>query len=508
VSPDSAPALEGILARGRRSMLALLVQKLTTPALSFAITVLLARGLSRQAYGTYSLLQGTLPYFGLVTGLGLAYGFLRFIPEYHDTGRDGLARRLIRTGLLLRLLACLVAFGLALLFSGPLLAFFGIAGYGTAFRIFALSTMLFLEVTLAFQALNALFLTAYAVAGQIAYTAIKAALLLALLLGGRLSLGLALWVEVASAGAFLTIVGVSYRLRWERTVGEPASLAGQRLRLLRFCGWNALSDAGNTVFSTATDFLIIGHFLGTVALAPYYLATQVCGLIGRANVVFLFQVAVSPMFFAQYARNRGRLNETYQIVVKMCLFGVIPIVAVYPFLGRQVIELVGGGRYPSAFGLVAVLVAAAPVSALAYPTGLVLQSLERADRITYSSVFAFYNVAAAILLIPHFGVYGVAFATATAVLAQNGYLVFWAHRLGGVSPPWSAGLKLAVNAGVTSLAAWGLGHLVGGGGPLLLAASFLVCGGVYLLASTVNPLLTNAEAQVVDRLVGRKVWRF
>ena len=186
---EHPPAVrEGILARGRRNVLALLLQKLTTPVLSFGITVLLARGLSRHQYGAYGLLQGMLPYFALATGLGLAYGFLRFIPDYHDTDRDGLVRRFVRIGILSRLLACLVAFGLALLFSGPLLALFGVAGYETAFKIFALSSILMLEAILASQALNGLFLTIYAVIGQIVYTALKAALLLALVSLHRLTL--------------------------------------------------------------------------------------------------------------------------------------------------------------------------------------------------------------------------------------------------------------------------------------------------------------------------------
>ena len=112
---------------------------------------------------------------------------------------------------------------------------------------------------------------------------------------------------------------------------------------MRFCSWNALNDVGSTVFGLATDFLIIGHYLGAVALAPCYLASQVFALVSKTNVVFLFQPVVGPMFFAQYARDRDRLNETYQLVVKLSLFGIVPIVAVYPFLGRQVIELVGGG---------------------------------------------------------------------------------------------------------------------------------------------------------------------
>ena len=343
VTEDPPVTREGILARGRRNVLALLLQKLTTPVVSFAITVLLARGLSRQEYGAYGLLQGMLPYFALATGLGLAYGFMRFIPDYHDTDRDGLVRRFVRIGILSRLLACLVAFGLALLFSGPLLGLFGVAGYETAFKIFALSSIFMLEATLASQALNGLFLTIYAVIGQIAYTSSKRRFCWDSSRCTCLTLDAALWVEVASAGTLLTIVLVAYRVRWERTAKRSASLVGQRVRLVRFCSWNALNDVGATVFGLATDFLIIGHFLGAVALAPYYLASQIFALVGKTNVVFLFQPVVGPMFFAQYARDRDRLNETYQLVVKLSLFGIIPIIAVYPFLGRQVIEMIGGG---------------------------------------------------------------------------------------------------------------------------------------------------------------------
>ena len=500
---DQATDRGGLLMRSRRSMAATLAQKVVTPGLSFAITILLARGLSKQEYGVYGVFQGMLPYAALASSLGLAYVFLRFIPEYYTRGDDGLVKRLVNGGVALRLAAGVVTLLLALAFYGWLGAFFHVAGYRELFAVFGIAMLLMFEATLLSQALNALFLHAYAVASQVAYTVVKAALLAILVGTGHLDLKGAVWLEVISAAVVLAGVAVAFQRKVGRRVVSTAGLAKERRRLARFAGFSILNDAGSAVFSTATDLLVIGHFLGAAAVGPYYLADQLVGKLSKLNPVVGFQTVVTPMFFTKYAGDRTRTTEMYRLLTKLSLLVIVPMVCVYPILGRQFIELVGGSRYEKAFLIVGILITLGPVDAFAYPTGLVLQALERVDHVFYSRFFALYNLGASIVLVQRFGLVGAAVATATAVTLKNLYLTFWAVRLGGVSIPWGAILRLLGNSGVAAAVAFVASRLVGGtaalvGGGVLSVAAFLAIG-------RVNRVFTEDERVLIERLLGRRV---
>jgi O-antigen/teichoic acid export membrane protein len=501
---DQAMERGGLLMRSRRSMVATLAQKIVTPGLSFAITVLLARGLSKQEYGVYGVFQGMLPYAALASSLGLAYVFLRFIPEYHTRGDDGLVKRLVNGGVALRLAAGVVTLILALVFYRRLGAFFHVAGYRDLFAVFCLAMLVMFEATLLSQALNALFLHAYAVAAQVAYTVVKAGLLAMLVVSGHLNLKGAVWLEVVSAAVILTGVALAFQRQFGTHVASTSGLAKQRRRLARYAGFSVLNDAGSAVFSLSTDLLVIGHFLGATAVAPYYLASQLVERLGKLNPVVGFQTVVTPMFFTKYAGDRARTTEMYRLLTKLSLFVIVPLVCVYPILGRQFVELVGGARYHKAFLLVGILIALGPVDAFAYPTGLVLQALERVDHVFYSRFFALYNLGASIVLVQRFGLVGAAVATASAVTLKNAYLTFWAVRLGGVSIPWGAILRLVTNSAVAAAVAFVVSGLVGGtaalvGGGILSVAAFLAVG-------RVNRVFTADEGVLINRLLGRRAW--
>jgi len=505
VLPDDQTAdRAGLLMRSRRSMFATLAQKIVTPGLSFAITILLARGLSKQEYGVYGVFQGLLPYAALASSLGLGYVFLRYIPEYHARGDEGLVKRLVNVGAILRLVAAVVTLLLALAFYGWLGAFFHVAGYRDLFAVFCLAMLLVFEATLLSQALNALFLHAYAVAAQVAYTVVKAVLLAVLVATGHLDLKGAIWLEVVSGAVILTGVALAFQRRVGRHVTSTPGLAQERRRIARYAGFSVLNDAGGAVFSLSTDLLVIGHFLGATAVAPYYLASQLVGRLGKLNPVVGFQTVVTPMFFTKYAGDRARTTEMYRLLTKLSLVVVVPMVCVYPILGRQFIELVGGARYEKAYLLVGILIALGPVDAFAYPTGLVLQALERVDHVFYSRFFALYNLGASIVLVQRFGLVGAAVATASAVTLKNAYLTFWAVRLGGVSIPWGAILRLLANSAVAAAVAFVVSRLVGGtaalvGGGILSVAAFLAIG-------RVNRVFTADEGVLINRLLGRRAW--
>ena len=211
-----------------------------------------------------------------------------------------------------------------------------------------------------------------------------------------------------------------------------------------------LNDTGGVVFSRATDYLVIGHYLSAAAVGPYYFAAQAAMYAGKLNVIWILQSVVAPAFFEKYTSERASMDGMYRLLVKMSLFAMLPAAFVFPVVGRDLIQVLVGERFAESYVIVCILIALTPVDGLAYATGLVLQATEHVQHITYSRVFALFNLGASILLVQQYGIVGVAIATASAVGMKNAYLVFWAMRLGGVRLPWGGLGRLAANSGASA----------------------------------------------------------
>ena len=362
----------GLLTRTRRSTLASLVQKIVTPALSLLVTVVLARGLSAVDYGVYGVMQGLLPYFTLLTGLGLGYAFLRFIPEFHTHGQDGWVRRLVTVGLSLRGLASVAALVVAVLLFGPISGFLGLESTREQFAVFGIAMILTGEAILVSQALNGLFLHAWAVGAQIVYSLLKAVAVAVLVLRFRFTLTEALWVEVATAAVILVLCYAAYRARFASRVPAARGLREQSRRIARFSAFSILNDVGAVVFDRSTDYLVIGHYLTAVALGPYFFASQLAGYFGKLNVVLLFRPVVSPAFFEKYSRNPEQSGALFQLLVKLCLFFSMPVLCAYPFIGREFVVALGGSEFASSYAILGIFIAMTPIEGLAYPCGLML----------------------------------------------------------------------------------------------------------------------------------------
>jgi O-antigen/teichoic acid export membrane protein len=142
---------------------------------------------------------------------------------------------------------------------------------------------------------------------------------------------------------------------------------------------------------------------------------------------------------------------------------------------------------------------------LELPSDLVLQAIEKVQVRFYAQVFAVYNVMSAVLLMPKFGLLGVAFATGSALM---GKCVFWylmARYYTGISICWDALLKIGMNTTIAGVVAFWIGRF--GDSPLWMFASLATGAIVYVVMSLVYQFLDNREKELVNRLCRRQVFK-
>ena len=384
--------------------------------------------------------------------------------------------------------------------------FFDLVIPRSLFFVFCISTIVILEASLISQALNALFMHASAITAQIAYTVSKASLLTALVFATKLTLETALIVEVVSAGLILLLVAVAYFMKFARHVSAMPGLKAHRRRLTRFAVFSVMNDAGTAVFNTSTDMLVIGHFLGASAAAPYYFAAQAFTYLGKLNLVKGFQTVLTPMFFTKYASDATQVNHMFQLLAKLSLFFMIPVSLVFIVLGKQAIGIIAGASYTSSYLLVAIFVVAAPIDAFALPAGLVLQACERMDLAFYGRVFAVYNLVAAVILVEPYGLAGVAIATASAIALKNAYYMVCAVKVGRVSIPGWGIARLVLNSGVAAMVA--LAVMLVDSGSRAVVVGVVLSTVAYVGASRINRAFTEDERELINRLLRKNVWVF
>lgn len=493
-----------LIGRGRRSTFWTMVQKLITPGLTLAVTILLPRMLSQDDYGAYGFLQSSIKYVALASSLGVLYVVQRYVPELREAGREGAVRRVVRVSLLLRSFAAIVVVAITVAAYGPLIGAFKVDISLAQWAIFGVATVCFLASGIMAAALNALFMHFWVVVGQVTFVVTKVALILLASRSG-LTLTEVVEIEAVSMAVMLACYAAGYFLGFARHVSDTdTSVDGPRMR--RYAAFSALNELGTTVFDEATDVLVIGYFLGSAQVALYYLATQVSRYIAKLNLANQFQSVLQPAFFTVHTESPGEANRMFGFLCKMSLFLTLPAVAVVLVAGGPLLGMVFGADYQDSMLALLVFAVFMPFNALAFPVGVVLQATERVEYLAYSKILSVYNLALSIILVKVWGIPGVALSTASATLFKTAYLYYHARRVSGVRLPGSALARLALNSALAGL-------LLLVARPLMtttLAAviGFALAGVLYLVAARLNRVFDDTERALINRVIGRRLWVF
>ena len=166
------------------------------------------------------------------------------------------------------------------------------------------------------------------------------------------------------------------------------------------------------------DVLILGAFLGTTTVGPYYAAVQLAGVgLYGLNAV---NTILAPMIAERYAAdNHKELARLSRQAAWLMLAGTVTISVGTALLGRWVLGLFGPG-FGVAYAPLLIILVGQCVLAAAGPAGF-LMTMIRLER-EASFVFgggAMANIFLSVALIPHFGVIGAAVATTISTIVWS-----------------------------------------------------------------------------------------
>lgn len=403
-----------------------LVGKVLGRGLEFLKQIALARLLSVESFGLYSLIWNLLRMAGIIAPAGLQNGVIQFGTPFHLTNASKFKDVLLRSlGLCLTFAIVLSAL---LWIGAPWLAnnFFNEPGFAGAFRAFVLVLPPMVGLRVAANATRISQKMQYAVYTEELMQSVAALTLFLLLFMSGWRLWGAIWATTLSFTlAFILSCYYLWRL-------FPAALRAKRRfavsnhTLLAYSTPTAFSGMFSLVISRL-DLLLIGYFLTATEVGVYQVAAQFS--IVFAVVLNGFNAIFGPIVAALY--NKGRyteLQELFCISTKWGVYASAPLVLIIFTAPASLIEGLFGAPYLSAITPLLILTAGQIINVAGGGVGrLLIMTGKQNAWFLSSGAMMIVSFALNMLLIPHWGIVGAAIATAVSValLSVVGLIQVW-----------------------------------------------------------------------------------
>ncbi len=230
--------------------------------------------------------------------------------------------------------------------------------------------------------------------------------------------------------------------------------------------------------SMHADKLVVGILLGPASLAAYYLA---CRFFNYVTVVIDALVSpLLPKLSAVKALGRDRIGAALRRSSRFVLLGTVPLAASIAVASGSLVDVIGGGRYPAAAPVLAVLCLAATLYALhALLGGVVYVAAPPGQTVRLELWGSLTNLGMVFVLGNLFGLVGIAGARVAAGLMMTGLGRLLARRICDGDVDWRFAASVAARVGAALIPALALSLLVESPIPVLLASA--LAGGVSVV---------------------------
>jgi len=500
--------MSDLMKKTRKSSLITFPAQIVNRAIGILYAVVLARGLSVEQFGIYSFVVGALLVFGFLCNFGLAASLVRFIAEYAKLERFGILLKTVVFAHLFRFFMSILALGSAYLWFPYWADTFGLIEYKQEFFLFSIGAFFLFQLEYFQVEFNAVFLHWASSIMQLLYGCLKFIIAIIMLSNGAELAGLL----AAEAAAYLTafifacyvfMKHMFFPYKSELKNTEPIEYA----RLGRYSGLSALIIPGNIMYSRSMDFFVIAAMANPYQLGLYALGSRVSRMLNSIMPQVIMQGVFRPVFFHRYydvedkAKELERMWNTLVRLIALCLF---PSVILLMILAQPVINVVFGAEYIEAAATLQLLVGLSIFTCLEFPSDMVLQAIEKVEARLYAQIFAIYNVVAAIMLFPRFGILGVAFATGTASIFKCLFFAYMARHYTGLSIKLKPLLQVAFNAMLAGLVSYGI--ISKGADIFYLLLS--ISGGLitYAMLTWFNNYMSQEEKKMANQLLKRKIF--
>lgn len=411
--------------------------------LSFFAKLLMARVLPKVDYGFVSVGVTVLNVAVAFSLLGIHAGVGRYLPRSEDVNyRKGV----ILSGLQIVFPAVILTSLFSYISANELAALvFNDPGVAPVIQTFALAIPFFAAVKFAVGTMQGAKTTAPKVVIQnLVVPGSRFLFVFGALYFGLSSLG----VSYAYVGSYAlgALVGGMYLVR-KTTILEGGTATQMRRELVIFSAPLFAMKALGLVFSDLDTFMI-GYFATATDIADYHVVYPISQLL--TTFIGAFSFLFLPILSELHSESRGpEMARVYQVVTKWVFISTFPLFLVITFFPDWVIQWTFGARYTPASFALSILSVGFFIHAVAGLNVGALTSIGKTRVIMYDNlVVAVINFGLNLLLIPRFGIFGAAVATAIAYTSLNILYSVQLYLETGIQPLSSGLLRPAIVSGL------------------------------------------------------------
>ena len=360
-----------------------------------------ARHIPPAQFGVYILLEIVVSLFVVFSDFGTGLSTTQNLAATTETAANQV---MVNTAISSRLLVCLL-FGLLTLSCKPIILFI--------FKDHLLSELtLFISILGSLASLDILFM--YVLRGFQAYRSIAISQVLA---SGSKVLLIIIFLVIFKLDLFgliyANIISSMVSLLW-----QYSAIPGKRSFSISFPVLKRLMNFGfplgfNSILTFAfqkTDALIIGMLLNPAQVAYYGIASKIPDSLLRFfsffETVYLPSVSESHAN-GQRSQTTALLNNSLRVIS----FTTMVIALITLLFQREIIVLLFGKHYQDSAPILPLLMVALNMEVILYVLGSTLVGIGQPDKpLKCNVVTAISNVAGSLILIPHLGIRGAAYA--------------------------------------------------------------------------------------------------
>jgi O-antigen/teichoic acid export membrane protein len=400
--------------------------RVASAGIMYVSQVLLARWMGRFEFGIYVYVWAWVGFLGMLTPLGVAYSAQRFIPEYRTRGDLGGLRGFL-TGS--RILCFVFGVGAAIAMAGIVLAL------GQRISAYFVLPFLLASLTLPIFTVSAMqdstarsfdWIDIALVPGFIIHpVTVLTATSTLYFLGSPVTAALVLAVACMGFWAVVLVQFILLNRRLTESV-EPGARRYEPLHWLRTALPLFIVD-GFFLMLTYVDTLVLQVFVGPADVAVYYAATKTLALV---NFIYYAVSAACAHRFSEYhvGGETEKLRQFLADAIRWTFWPSLALAVVLLVLGKPILTMFGPG-FAEGYPLICIMTVGLLARSAVGPAERLLNMLgqQKICAAIYGCAFA-VNLALCIALVPRFGLFGAASATATAVVVESILLFVVAKR--------------------------------------------------------------------------------
>lgn len=500
-------------ARVKSSLIHFIFGKFTSAIIGISLILLLVRSLPVKEYGIYIVLVAMLEVAQLASNFGLFAMAQRYVPELRLKHEGEALHRLLLQLSKYRLITLIFVAGLIGLFTPYLSSLINLLGYEVIFITYGLVIVAEGYARYTDMLFDSLLMQGHSQTSILLRNGLRLLGLIVLNQSTEL-VTLQDWVVVeliasligASVSAWM-LFSHSNKLRKTTPGTQVESISRKRCFDYSFPSY--LAQIVGLAYGPEITKMIITKSIGLAQVGAFGFAASISATLQRYLPVFLLLGLVRPLFVAAgHAENKNeRLSLLMNIVLKLNLFLLFPMIAFIQLSGNQFSIFLSSGKFPESGNYLLIFSILLVFQAWHAVLGLVTIAIEDGTSGFKGTLFALLGLLGGIWLLPAFGVYSLCVGLVVSEICWCGYVMLALRTKSlSLSINWSGTFKMMLFSVVGYFTALALNQLMKVSTITLMTVDMLVIASVFLFLCYCMKTFNDEERSMINKILPKPIF--